>query len=127
MVPEIFLKVTGKQYRSREAILIGYERFKIIGQSYPAITLKAGACTEGIVYFDISEIHFHKLDLFEGNLYKKINSPVHMRDHQVVDAIVYVLNNGNESLLSKQKWDKNEFIQFELKKFLRTDSGFENG
>ncbi len=127
MIPEVFRKVTGKLYRTQNAILNGYERFKLSGESYPAIIRKTDATTEGIIYFDISATDFEKLDHFEGDLYKKVNAPVHAKNQQVVNVILYVLKDGNELLLSQQKWDKSAFIDFELKQFLETDSGFENG
>ena len=71
MIPEVMYAVTTREFRFKNAILRGYARFTVKGESYPGIIPVTDAVTEGIIYFDVDESSLARLDAFEGDLYQR--------------------------------------------------------
>ncbi|MGZ5781655.1 MAG: gamma-glutamylcyclotransferase family protein, partial [Burkholderiaceae bacterium] len=55
MFPQVWQRVVRGQYHSANAIVSGYARYTIVGETYPAIIEQAGATVHGVVYFDVDE------------------------------------------------------------------------
>ncbi len=125
MIPEVMAAVTTRKFRSIEAILKGYARFTVKGESYPGITPEPGAITEGIIYFDVDEWSLERLDAFEGDLYQRIQIQAETKEKEILKADAYVIKPKFRSYLSSLEWNIKEFAQKHLKTFLETYSGFQ--
>jgi len=125
MIPEVMVAVTTRKFPSIDAILKGYARFTIKGESYPGITPEPGAITEGIIYFDVDERSLERLDAFEGDLYQRIEIMAETKEKKILSADAYVIKPKFRSYLSSQEWNMKEFAQKHLKTFLETYTGFQ--
>jgi len=125
MIPEVMVAVTTHKFRSVNAILKGYARFTVKGESYPGITPEPGAITEGIIYFDVDEWSLERLNEFEGNLYQRIQILAETDEKEILSADAYVIKPKFRSHLSSIEWNMKEFAQKHLKTFLETYTGFQ--
>jgi gamma-glutamylcyclotransferase (GGCT)/AIG2-like uncharacterized protein YtfP len=125
MIPEVMVAVTTRKFRSIDAILKGYARFTVKGESYPGIVPAAGAATEGIIYFDVDEWSLERLDAFEGDLYQRIQIQAETKEKEILKADTYVIKPKFRSNLSSLEWNIKEFAQKHLKTFLETYTGFQ--
>jgi gamma-glutamylcyclotransferase (GGCT)/AIG2-like uncharacterized protein YtfP len=124
MIPEVMYAVTTREFRFKNAILRGYARFTVKGESYPGIIPATDAVTQGIIYLDVDELSLERLDTFEGDLYQRIPVPAEMDGGEIFNAEAYVIKPKFRSCLSSKKWNMKEFAQKHLAAFLETYSGF---
>jgi len=125
MIPEVMVAVTTHRFRSIDAILKGYARFTVKGESYPGIIPETGAITEGIIYFDVDKGSLKRLDAFEGDLYQRIKIMAETKEKEILSADAYVIKTEFRRYLSSQEWNMKEFAQKHLKTFLETYTGFQ--
>ena len=125
MIPEIMYAVTTRRFRFKNAILRGYARFTVKGESYPGIIPVADAVTKGIVYFDVDELSLERLDVFEGDLYQRTSILAEMERGEILNAEAYVVKPEFRNHLSSSEWNIKEFAQKHLEAFLATYSSFQ--
>jgi gamma-glutamylcyclotransferase (GGCT)/AIG2-like uncharacterized protein YtfP len=125
MIPEVMVAVTTRKFRSIDAILKGYARFKVKDESYPGIIPASDAVTQGILYFDVDELSLERLDEFEGDLYQRTSVRVETKKEETLSAETYVIKPELRSCLSLQEWTLKEFAQKHLAAFLETYKGFQ--
>ncbi|MDH4204713.1 MAG: gamma-glutamylcyclotransferase [Desulfobacteraceae bacterium] len=125
LIPCVMYAVTAREFRFKNAILKGYARFTVKGESYPGIIPVADAVTKGIVYFDVDKLSLERLDDFEGNLYQRKPVRVETEEREIRDAKTYVIKPEYRGCLSWERWDVRKFIQKDLEAFLETCSGFQ--
>ena len=123
MIPEIFSEVTARNYEPEIAELKDYARFRLEGESFPAIVKAKGRSTEGVIYRKIDPTAFRRLDAFEGELYAR--TPVLARTGAGVDlAVAYVLKDIYRHLLTDLPWSPEAFRENEKDRFLKNYEGF---
>jgi gamma-glutamylcyclotransferase (GGCT)/AIG2-like uncharacterized protein YtfP len=125
MIPDVMYAVTTRKFRFKNAILRGYARFTVKGESYPGIVPVTDAVTEGIVYFDVDELSLARLDAFEGDLYQRKPVRVETKEREIRDAEAYVIKPKFRNHLSSSEWNIKEFTQKHLEAFLETYSSFQ--
>jgi len=123
LIPEVMYAVTARKFRFEKAILKGYARFRVKGESYPGIIPVTDAMTEGIIYLDVDEWSLERLDEFEGDLYQRTPVRVETEEREIRDAETYVIKPEYRGCLSSKKWNVTEFSQKHLKAFLETYQG----
>lgn len=116
--------VTTRTFRSIDAILKGYARFTVKGESYPGIIPAPDAVTQGILYFELDELSVERLDEFEGDLYQRASVRVETENEDILNAQTYVIKPEFRNRLSLQEWNIKEFAQKHLEGFLETYKGF---
>jgi len=124
MIPEVMYVVTTRKFRFKNAILRGYARFTVKGESYPGIIPVADAVTEGIIYFDVDELSLERLDAFEGDLYQRIPIRAETKEKEILNAETYVIKPKFRGYLSSKEWNVKKFVQKYLEAFLSEQSGF---
>jgi gamma-glutamylcyclotransferase (GGCT)/AIG2-like uncharacterized protein YtfP len=125
LIPSVMYAVTAREFRSKKAILRGYVRFTVKGESYPGIIPATDAVTEGIIYIDVDESSLERLDAFEGDMYQRTPILAEMKGGEICNAQAYVIKPQFSGYLSSKEWDAKEFVQKHLKAFLGTYSGFQ--
>ena len=125
MIPDVMNAVTSREFRFMDAILRGYARFTVKGESYPGIIPTTDAGTKGILYFDVDELSLERLDTFEGDLYQRTTVRMETEGKEIRDAETYVIKPEYRGYLSWKAWDVKKFIQKDLEAFLETYSGFQ--
>ena len=125
MIPEVMYAVTTREFRFKNAMLRGYVRFTVKGESYPGIIPVTDAATEGIIYFDVDKLSLARLDAFEGDLYQRTPVRVEMEKDEILNAETYVIKPEYRGYLSSKEWNVKEFNQKHLGAFLETYQGFQ--
>jgi hypothetical protein len=140
-----------QQTSSAPALLEGYERRKVQGCDYPAITACGGGCVRGLLVKGLRDMDLVHLDTFEGSQYTREVVKVRVlregekeekggenaeakadevgSESELVEAQTYVWSEGTE-WLEEEEWD---FEEFRREKLLRwagvmdwEDDGFED-
>ena len=124
MIADVMYAVTTREFRFVDAILRGYARFMVKGESYPGIIPVTDAVTEGIIYFDADELSLERLDAFEGDLYQRTPIQAETQEGKILNAETYVVKPEYRDYLSSKGWDVEEFVQNSLEAFLNTYQGF---
>lgn len=124
MIPEVMYAVTTREFRFDNAILRGYARFTVKGESYPGIIPVTDTVTEGIIYFGVDELSLKRLDAFEGDLYQRTPILAEIEGGDKFNAQAYVVKPKFRNHLSSLEWNAIEFTQKHLEAFLETYSGF---
>lgn len=125
LIPDVMYAVTAREFRFKNAILRGYARFRVKGESYPGIIPVADAVTIGIIYFDVDELSLERLDVFEGDLYQRKPVRVETKEREIQDAEAYVVKPKFRDHLSSSEWHMKAFVQKHLEAFLEAYSGFQ--
>jgi gamma-glutamylcyclotransferase (GGCT)/AIG2-like uncharacterized protein YtfP len=125
MIPSVMDAVAARKFRFVDAVLRGYARFTVKGESYPGIVPVPDAVTEGIVYLDVDELSFKRLDAFEGDLYQRTSISVETEKGEMFNAETYTIKREYRDCLSTKKWNVKEFSRKNLETFLKTYSGFQ--
>jgi gamma-glutamylcyclotransferase (GGCT)/AIG2-like uncharacterized protein YtfP len=119
MCPDIFRTVAGISRRGEPAMISGFQRYAVRGESYPAIVPAPGCEVSGVVYGRISRFAWSRLDRFEGSMYQRLAVDV-MRSQGVrLAAQVYVLQPALRHCLDDSDWDFQEFVKTARKVYLK--------
>ena len=71
MQPEILRQLVTGDYEFRDALIMGYTSRAVIKQVYPALMPSASDQVHGRLYHGLHESDLLKLDLFEGDMYRR--------------------------------------------------------
>ncbi|MGA8181003.1 MAG: gamma-glutamylcyclotransferase family protein [Desulfobacterales bacterium] len=126
MISSVMYAVTACQFRFVDAVISGYARYTVKGESYPGIIPSPEAVTEGIVYLDVDELSLEWLDAFEGDLYQRTPILAETEKGKIFNAETYTIKPEYRNCLSLKKWNAAEFARKDLESFLKTYSGFQN-
>ncbi len=84
MFPKLVYALTGKHFRSEDAHIENYIRYKVIipisSEEYPAIIEKSSSIANGKVLYNIDDQILKFIDFYEGNEYKRITNPILLSD-----------------------------------------------
>ncbi len=127
VIEDVMRQVTGRTFRSRNALLRGFARYRIKDVHYPGIISCEDAAVKGKLYFGIDDISLARLDYFEGDLYEKITVRVTADDGCTYDACTYKVKDEHSRALSHEPWDPEEFKREHINLFIREDEGFHGG
>ena len=96
----------------------GYGRYLLKNRAYPALVHEQGTRTTGTLYLDMDAAALALLDDYEDSCYEKQTIQVLTEDRRTLDALAYILPEQRREQLSFRLWNKEEFIQDELARFL---------
>ncbi|HEY5603975.1 MAG TPA: gamma-glutamylcyclotransferase family protein [Gammaproteobacteria bacterium] len=116
--PIIVKKLLGKTLAGEPARLNGYERYLLVNRAYPGIISQPGAGVDGVLYLGITPKYLKRLDRYEDTIYERRRVQVTDSRGQPVAAWAYVIPPQRQRELSNQPWDRNTFMQTQLKRFL---------
>jgi gamma-glutamylcyclotransferase (GGCT)/AIG2-like uncharacterized protein YtfP len=102
-----------------------YERGKIQGEVYPGIVARPSKVVEGVLYSDVPEAAWERLDMFEGEMYQRRVIEVDLEDGTVREAQAYVIRPEFEHRVSASPWSLEEFLQSGKERFQGHYLGFE--
>lgn len=119
--PEIVFALTGKNFKTQNATLEGYRRYKIfddnIPRRYPAIAESEGHKVEGKILFEVDEESLKILDFFEEEDYFRKELTVLTDNDRKVSAFVYLWNSELKEKL-KSDWSPEEFEKEHLQEYV---------
>jgi len=121
MFAPVWRRVVAGEYRSLPAVLRGYARRRIPGESYPALVEAAPESeVRGILYLDVSEADLRTLDRFEdeGSLYARVAVRVETEAGGEREAWSYLYLHPERT--SAEAWDPERFEREGMALFLGT-------
>ena len=125
MFAPVWRRVVGGVYANSEAVLFGYQRRQISGRIYPALTPGAdGQRVDGRVYFDLGASDIRRLDAFEGEHYRRIETACRLPDGHWLPVDVYLFKSRYRHLLLEKNWDADRFASEGIQAFLSGYEGF---
>ena len=124
MIPSVMQAVTGKHFASKEAVLRGYDRFRIKEEFYPGVIEKKEAIIDGAVYLGVDSRSLRRLDLFEGELYHRTPVLIELQDGETLMAQTYLVKPEYENRLTSESWSLADFRENHLESFMNSYQGF---
>ena len=116
--PEIMTAVTGRTFRSVESSIDDYKAYKVRGQVFPGAVSSAGDSLSGRVYFDLDPVSSQILDIFEGDLYDRINIDL-IQDTERVPVSIYRFRKQSSLELEDNDWSADYFYQHHYMDYLQ--------
>lgn len=124
MHPEIFADVTGVRRSPEPALLSGFRRGRLRGRSYPGIVPSPDDRVPGHVYVHLPVEAWHRLDRFEGPMYRRAPVTVRTDFGRRLSADVYLLTDDFAAELLDAPWSYADFLARDLSRFRREYFGF---
>src|SRR5690606_12204581 len=107
MFPAVWQRVVRSEYRSAPALLPGFARYAVSGETYPGLVRQAGAAVNGVVYFDVDDADLLTLDVFEGSEYRREAVTVSLEADRNLVVETYVFTATGR--LTNREWDPQAF------------------
>lgn len=111
MCADLMQQVTGRHWDGAPALLKGYYRRAVTGEKYPALMPGKDGLVKGIVYRDVPDAIWERLDRFEGKMYTRHPVLVTQRDGTELAAVVYVIRPEFLDCLAAHDWDYAGFLR----------------
>jgi len=124
MCEDIMQQVAGCLPARLGGALSGYERRAVKGEHYPGLVPGAGGRVDGVVYRDVPDFAWARLDRFEGDMYRRHRVQIELMDGATLKAQTYVVRPRFVSRLDKAEWDFSEFLRSGKAKFCRHYRGY---
>jgi gamma-glutamylcyclotransferase (GGCT)/AIG2-like uncharacterized protein YtfP len=125
MCEDIMSAVCGAQSRFVAAVLDGYRRQPVVGQAYPGMVPAAGAAVPGVLYLDLPESAWPRLDRFEGEEYERRQVVVRLDDGRAETGWTYVFRPEYAGRLVEGEWDFERFLATGKARFTARYVGFD--
>ena len=125
MCEDILRDVAGCRLRTSAATLQGYARRGVRGETYPALVPEDGARVEGIVYRDVPDPAWARLDAFEGDMYERRQVRIHTDEGATLSAETYVVRPSFMDRLETTAWSFEGFLEGGKNRFLHGYEGFQ--
>lgn len=99
------------------AIVDGFQRFCVRGETYPGMVAAGANQVPGMLYTGVSDRQLTLLDKFEGDEYRRVEVTVLLSASAQVRAQAYLYVDSNR--LDPRPWDPDRFERDELPAFLK--------
>ncbi len=126
MCDEIMQEVSGCRLPHELAVLTGYSRRSIRGESYPAIVPVEHGRVEGIVYRKVPSSAWRRLDRFEVEMYARELVRITLNGGAILFAGTYVVQPKYRDRLEPTDWDYADFLRNYKANFQRTYQGYKS-
>ena len=128
MFERVWARVVGGVYERFNVTMYGYLRRKLKERAYPALIPGTRSdSVDGVLYLNIHPSDLLRLDLFEGDYYRKEKAECRIPGGEVTSAWVYLLKDRYYDLLEDAPWDPAWFAETGIRSFLKKYEGFESG
>jgi gamma-glutamylcyclotransferase (GGCT)/AIG2-like uncharacterized protein YtfP len=122
MIPRVMEVVVGRLFDAQAALLQGYARYALRGETYPGLVEEAAAAADGVLWHDVDDASLRRLDDFEGDWYERRTVTV-MADAVELPAETYVLIPAQHHRVSRRPWNRARFESRYLQGFLSRYGG----
>ena len=123
MYDEVWNQIVLGCHEKIKAEIVGYKRLKIKNANYPGL-VKGTGTVQGFVWLNVSQSNIKKLDLFEGEYYKRVEDIATDINNKKIIVNFYLIQDLYLSILEDIEWDENEFQKNGLDNFLKKYVGF---
>jgi gamma-glutamylcyclotransferase (GGCT)/AIG2-like uncharacterized protein YtfP len=125
MCDEIMREVAGCCPSHVPGALRGYRRRCVKGELYPALAPDGQGHVEGVVYRNIPDSAWDRLDRFEGEMYTRQLAQIELHDGGTLPAGIYVVQPEFLDRLDESEWDFARFLQNGKTGFQRHYKGYQ--
>jgi gamma-glutamylcyclotransferase (GGCT)/AIG2-like uncharacterized protein YtfP len=121
----VWSKVVTGNYKSMPGKIFGVQRKCIKEETYPCIVgTETDESVEGIVYFHVIHEDICRLDLFEGQYYRRRKKKCMLADGRLIDTETYLFRKEFYHLVEDKDWDMKRFESEEIYHFINRYKGF---
>jgi gamma-glutamylcyclotransferase (GGCT)/AIG2-like uncharacterized protein YtfP len=124
MCEDIMREVSGCRLSSGTGTLKGYRRLRVKGEHYPAIVPDADSSVDGLVYQNVPEPAWERLDKFEGGMYAQQQVHITLSDGTLLAAAAFVVKPEFMDRLESTEWDFSEFLRCGKAQFQKCYKGY---
>jgi gamma-glutamylcyclotransferase (GGCT)/AIG2-like uncharacterized protein YtfP len=126
MCDDIMREVAGCCLSHVPGILKGYRRRSIQGEHYPALVPDVEGRVEGVVYLNVPNSAWERLDRFEGEMYARQGVQIKLNDGVMLGADTYVVRTAFLDRLDESDWDFTNFLHNGKASFKRHYRGYQS-
>ena len=124
MCEDIMEEVSGCRLSHDPGTLKGYSRRAVRGESYPALMPDEIGLVGGVVYRDVPDAAWERLDRFEGEMYARRPVQIELNDGAPLAAATYVVRPEFLDRLEEHEWDFADFLRNGKALFQREYRGY---
>ncbi|MEM6820821.1 MAG: gamma-glutamylcyclotransferase family protein [Verrucomicrobiota bacterium] len=114
---EVIELVLGYVPESNPAYLEGYACYYVNEATFPGMVKDPKGKTEGLIYRDLTEHDWQRLDAYEDEFYERQLLSVTSQGKEIF-SMGYVIPETSRSVLSDNFWSWSEFQQLHLENYL---------
>lgn len=111
MCEDIMEDVSGCRLPFEPGVLNGYSRKSVRGEDYPGIIPHDGGSVAGLLYRNVPDPAWERLDRFEDVMYARHSVPILLKNGETVTAQAYVVQPEYRKLLEPSEWDFEAFLR----------------
>ena len=119
-------EVSGLHLSHVVGILKGYSRRRVKGEHYPALVPDEEGRVEGVVYQNVSNAAWDRLDRFEGEMYTRKSVEIELADGTTLPAATYLVRPEFLDLLDQCDWDFEDFLRNGKARFQNHYKGYQS-
>ncbi len=118
--------VSGVRLTHVPGTLNGHRRWCVKGEHYPAIAPDVNGRVSGVVYRDVPDSAWTRLDQFEGDMYVRQPVRIEIRDRVTLPAETYVVRPAFLACIETIEWDFDDFLRNGKSRFQKYYKGFQS-
>ena len=126
MCDDIMREVSGCHLSHVPGTLEGYSRRCVKGEHYPALVSDEKGRVEGVVYRNVPNSAWERLDRFEGEMYARQLVQIDLNDGATLLAATYVVKPEFLDHLEASEWDFADFLRSGKASFQRRYKGYQS-
>ena len=126
MCNDIMEDVSGCRLSCVPGTLRGYSRRSVRGEHYPALVPHEEGRVEGVVYRNVPDSAWGRLDRFEGEMYARQLVQIELNDGSTLQAATYVVQPEFLGHLDQTDWDFADFLRNGKASFQRHYKGYQS-
>ncbi|MCB2181761.1 MAG: gamma-glutamylcyclotransferase [Desulfobulbaceae bacterium] len=111
MCKDIMQEISACSLSHVAGTLKGYSRRCVKGEHYPALVPDAPGRVEGVVYRNVPDSAWKRLDRFEGEMYERRLVEIEINDGTIVPAETYVVHPEFLNRVDSADWDFADFLR----------------
>ncbi len=111
MCEDIMEQVAGYRLAYESGTLKGFSRRSVKGEDYPALVLQETGYVDGVVYRNVPNTVWERLDRFEGEMYARQSVHIDLKDGSALLVVTYVVRPEFLNYVDQFEWDFDEFFR----------------
>lgn len=125
MCDDIMQEVSGCRLSHGPGILQGYSRRSVKGEYYPGLVPDNEGRVEGVVFRNVPDSAWDRLDRFEGEMYARRPVRIELNDGATLPAAVYVVKPQFRDHLEPSEWNFADFLRTGKARFQKNYRGYQ--
>ena len=126
MCEDIMGEVSGCRLSYVPGTLKGYSRRSVKGERYPALVPHEEGRVEGVVYRNVPDSAWARLDRFEGKMYARQLVRIVLNNGTTLPAATYVVQPEFLGHLDQSDWDFEDFLHNGKASFQKHYKGYQS-